>query len=376
MLTANKNQRAQEIDGIRGWAAMVVLLFHLFYETFGAVLPWTRNPGVFAVLNGPLAVFVFFVLSGDALSIGYLASGRRQTLDSLAVRRYLRLTIPIAISTFVLLVLISSGLVFNKSAGLIVESGWLASFLNFEPSIASYLRYVLIEVYSPAKVYGAPATQYNPMLWTMPVELAGSVLILLFWYLSPGLNRVHLVLFGVTLLLAALGSYYALFFIGMALSILRQKGTLDLLRAHAGWQVAAPILFLISIFGHGMLGNQAGVRHLTILSAAVIVFCAYTSNPLLWIFRSAPSRFLGHISFPLYLIHLSVIVSFTSWWILDAGTISQLTAIWICVGSIAVTLVVSAVFRHVEQTTLRLVDRQLIALLVTGPTASKTVISS
>ena len=376
MQTADKGQRAQEIDGIRGWAAMVVLLFHLLYETFGAVLPWTRHPAVFAVLNGPLAVFVFFVLSGDALSIGYLASGRRQTLDSLAVRRYLRLTIPIAISTFVLLVLLSSGLVFNKPAGLIVESGWLASFLNFEPSIASYLRYVLIEVYSPAKVYGAPVTQYNPMLWTMPVELAGSVLILLVWYLAAGLKRARHVLAVVSLLLAALGSYYALFFVGMLFSVFRQSGTLDRLRKHSAWQVAAPALFLMSIFGHGMLENQAGVRHLTILSAAVTVFCAYTSNPLLWIFRSAPSRFLGHISFPLYLIHLSVIVSFTSWWIVKAGTVSPSTAILICFGSIAVTLVVSAVFRSLEQSTLRLVDKHLTELLVPVPAASKSAISS
>lgn len=375
MQVADNNHRAREIDGIRGWAAMVVLLFHLLCETFGAILPWTRHSPFFAVLNGPLAVFVFFVLSGDALSIGYLASGRRRALDSLAVRRYLRLTIPIAISTLVLLVLLRSGLVFNKSAGLIVQSGWLASFLDFEPSVASYLRYVLIEVYSPAKVYGPPVTQYNPMLWTMPVELAGSILILLFWYLAPGLKCAHRVLFAVSAVLTALGSYYALFFIGMTLSFFRHNGTLDRLRGHSAWQFAAPVLFLLSIFGHGMLQNQGGVRHLTILSAAVIVFCAYTSNPLLWFFRSAPSRFLGNVSFPLYLIHLSVIVSFTSWWIVEAGTISPSTAIVICCGSIAATLVVSAVFRSLEQTTLRMVDRYLIALLLPSTAASKSAVS-
>jgi hypothetical protein len=42
-----------------------------------------RKPLVFMAIMGPLAVYMFFPLSGDALSIGYLRTGDRKVLDSL-----------------------------------------------------------------------------------------------------------------------------------------------------------------------------------------------------------------------------------------------------------------------------------------------------
>jgi peptidoglycan/LPS O-acetylase OafA/YrhL len=357
-------QRAHEVDGIRGWAALAVLLFHLLSETFGSVLPWTRNLAVFALINGPLAVFVFFVLSGDALSMAFLRERRREVLDSLLVRRYFRLTIPIAMSCALLFALASIGLTWNKPAGERVGSEWLSRFLDFDPSVVSYLRYVLIEVYSPTKIYGAPSVQYNPMLWTMPVELGGSVLVLLFWYLSPSLRRQDWVLACVTAALAAFGSYYALFFAGMLLSRMRSTGVLNRFIADKRWQVAAPVVFLVALFGHGLLGNREGVRHISLLSAIAIVFCAYTSGLLLTFFRTGLSRFLGDVSFPLYLRHLSVIISLTSYWILGSGPfVSANAAIAISAGTASVCLILAFAFRQVERNALRAMDRRLNFLL-------------
>lgn len=50
---------------------MSVLIFHLAWELFGAVVPAFRTPALRFVLDGNLAVCVFFVLSGDALSLGF-----------------------------------------------------------------------------------------------------------------------------------------------------------------------------------------------------------------------------------------------------------------------------------------------------------------
>ena len=35
----DRDRRLHELDGIRGWAALAVVVFHLCYETFGIVFP-------------------------------------------------------------------------------------------------------------------------------------------------------------------------------------------------------------------------------------------------------------------------------------------------------------------------------------------------
>ena len=87
--------RLSELDGIRGWAAFSVLLFHIMWEVFGIKFPEFRNNYTAFILNGPLAVYVFFVLSGEALSTPYRMTGKRSSVTRLALKRYLRLSIPI-----------------------------------------------------------------------------------------------------------------------------------------------------------------------------------------------------------------------------------------------------------------------------------------
>lgn len=56
-------------------AALIVVLGHLTYGTFGAVYPALYRSPVVAMLSGQLAVAVFFVISGEALTASYLAGG-------------------------------------------------------------------------------------------------------------------------------------------------------------------------------------------------------------------------------------------------------------------------------------------------------------
>ena len=50
------------------------------------------------IFNGLHAVVVFFIVSGYSLSIGYLQKGDPMKLKRLALGRYFRLSIPIALS--------------------------------------------------------------------------------------------------------------------------------------------------------------------------------------------------------------------------------------------------------------------------------------
>lgn len=95
------NQRYIEIDGIRGWAALSVVLFHFFPETFGVIFPFLHNPIFGFMSDGGLAVFVFFILSGDALSLSFFKTKDDKVITKIILARYFRLTFPIVISCFI-----------------------------------------------------------------------------------------------------------------------------------------------------------------------------------------------------------------------------------------------------------------------------------
>jgi peptidoglycan/LPS O-acetylase OafA/YrhL len=65
--------RVFEMDGLRGWASLSVMLSHLLFGVFiklqpPLVSPVLREVLVEPFLAGTLDVAVFFVVSGDALS--------------------------------------------------------------------------------------------------------------------------------------------------------------------------------------------------------------------------------------------------------------------------------------------------------------------
>jgi peptidoglycan/LPS O-acetylase OafA/YrhL len=85
----SKNIRLKYLDGVRGWAALSVLIFHSSWELFGRVLPRLRTISFPLLNNGPLAVYIFFVLSGFVLSVGYLRTNDLELVRKLALRRYI-----------------------------------------------------------------------------------------------------------------------------------------------------------------------------------------------------------------------------------------------------------------------------------------------
>src|SRR5271165_4016056 len=93
---ASEAGRLRFLDGLRGWAA-VVLLHHVFIDGLpanGFMADRSLWAKVFFV-NGTLAVCVFIVISGFSLSIRYLDRGDGGTLARIAAGRYLRLAVPI-----------------------------------------------------------------------------------------------------------------------------------------------------------------------------------------------------------------------------------------------------------------------------------------
>lgn len=115
------NSRLLEIDGIRGWASLNVLLFHMLNEMFSQVFPVFGSSLLSPLLDGHLPVFVFFVLSGDALSSNYFKSFDERAADRMLVKRYFRLTVPVFISCLVVFAVVRLGADFHAQAAPILH---------------------------------------------------------------------------------------------------------------------------------------------------------------------------------------------------------------------------------------------------------------
>src|SRR6185369_12561088 len=111
-------RRLLHLDGLRGWAALFVILHHLELGFFPALKG--TNDGVSPVLgpfsfivDGPLAVAIFFLLSGIVLAEAVQAAVHRQGsanvgLTSLVIKRWLRLGLPIIVISLLILALFTS----------------------------------------------------------------------------------------------------------------------------------------------------------------------------------------------------------------------------------------------------------------------------
>ena len=107
-----KPPRIQYIESIRGIAAFVVVFAHIVTAldsppetgvpaSLAGANPVVRTLGKIAFWplgTGRLPVAIFFVLSGMALSQGFLRGGGLGYLQSAAIRRYFRLMVPSLIS--------------------------------------------------------------------------------------------------------------------------------------------------------------------------------------------------------------------------------------------------------------------------------------
>lgn len=345
--------RKQYLDGIRGWASLFVLFSHL-----GPMFLWADNRPRFLPLltDGQFAVYIFFVLSGYVLSIRYFEKGSRSFVVELALRRYPRLTIPIAASCLLAYGMMVTGQLHNLQTGKLLNNEWLSSFYTFEPSLISLARFSLWEVYTPSSV-----NSYNAVLWTMHYEMLGSIIVFtLLLFLGHG-KISTLATIGIGAYFWHLSSPLFAFIAGMLVAQFSasQSGS-ALLNHRCTRLVAWPVIIsalLVVMFRHGFttLPNYLS------LMAAIILLSVNAIPQLLAFFSNRASLLLGKLSFPLYLTHLPVICVWSSWlflWAYSSGLSNATTIAIVGVSTTVLALIVAAAFTNVEEFAIR-VSRKL-----------------
>jgi peptidoglycan/LPS O-acetylase OafA/YrhL len=287
-------KRLRFLDGLRGWAALVVLMHHVFIDGLpaNAVMADRALWAKVFFLNGTLAVCVFFVISGFSLSNRYLQTGDGVALSRIAAGRYLRLAIPIFAICAITHALLLLGVIPSAAQ----RPAPLDAFLAFTPTLRALFSFSLVKVFFAY----ANAQTYDPPLWTMSYEFYGSFLAFAIAVCVRPMRLRTAALCALFLMLAALQTYFALFVAGILLAdlfgrFIRADGTN---RIGAALCVLGVLLVTLPYTWFGAV-YVAGATCLT----AGAIFC----TPVRGFFANRVSRFLGWISFPLYLTQAAVI---------------------------------------------------------------------
>lgn len=189
------------LDGLRGWACLLVFNFHfLFTYTWKVAIGWGFNgenfgihqlPVVHLLISGHIMVAIFFVISGYVLSYKPLKTIRSQSFDqtftvlaSSTFRRGLRLYVPSLIGLVCVFVAVRLGL-YNYSHS-VIKQGLTIRGTNeqhppvFRSSMKQFwdFYYTVAHLLNPFD-WNLYYNNYNPHLWTIPVEFRCSVVLFL-----------------------------------------------------------------------------------------------------------------------------------------------------------------------------------------------------
>ncbi len=350
--------RKTYLDGLRGCAACVVLFAHLALAL---------NSPLLGFFNGNAAVCVFFVLSGYVLTD--LSRRSDLTFPAQALRRYIRLAGPILVTSTFAWALLALGLYRNQQAAAALDNWWLGNWYKFDASFPSMLAESFYGVFVGGQ------SIYNCNLWTMRPELIGSLYLFIINATAPA--RGLRVLCYVALALFYVTDYMPLFSVGALFyefhpelarwaQQLRDKMPVAAL-------IAFPVVFAIGLkicLVQGSAGGRLAKllalisdqmaadadRYWHMLGATILVAATLHWPFAQTILGSRTGRFLGKISFVLYLIQVPIICSLTSWVFLTLAPVSvSIAAKVAALSTVAVIFAVSAATcRFIDQAPTRL----------------------
>ncbi len=372
MKAALKEGRSQHLDGLRGIAALIVVVTHSL-SAFQPAVVFGQPAGVGSWLclrtplalctNGFGAVAVFFLLSGFVLTKKYFTV--RPSLGLFAEdfsKRFLRLYLVALPASVLAVLLMLAGMYYNQPAALVSSSQWL-EHLRTTGAWQDVMRLL-------ASPLASLSGEYIVVGWTLWVELWASyvlfILLLSVFALPQRLrNQVYAVLFVLSRIGLGKASqigWLSYFILGMAIA----DNESWIKPAYAGLSDRVRLLvnacFLAIFTAFACIpcyawaeGDQA--LPVWVCKAASIPFVSGPSGltgvlafllVALWgpaqkAMSQRPMRYLGNISVGLYLIHIPVICAVSSAFALRCRQLpaQQLhLALWgIAVATVAISVI-------------------------------------
>jgi len=335
------NNRLHYLDGLRGILAVIVFVHHYLYAfcpdvVFGGdyrefiTTGWNMHKvialtPVNILFNPGTAINFFFLLSGYVQTYSYFKNPGIVFLQKSFFKRYFRLALPTL--AVVIIVFVFHRLDFFHKA-LVPDNpstdSWVRAMLPDISSFFKALEYGLFDCFKR----GSPNSYYQ-ILWTMPVELYNSWLIILLLLVTHNLKK-PMVIFVLVLLAQVFlfQAYYGVSFtLGMIICNLHVNSE-RFKKLFSGAVIKYSCLLLGLYFASYPFAGYKGSTAVSVYSP-ISFFDVYphvisyiTGNTLLFcVLLNAPRvkvllthkifRFFGDISFMFYLTHFLILFSFS-----------------------------------------------------------------
>jgi peptidoglycan/LPS O-acetylase OafA/YrhL len=329
---AQDGRKLIPLEGLRGIAAAVVVLYHLVLgftpKGVGAV---PHGHGVLdlltqftlGLLNGGAAVAVFFVLSGFILSLPFAKERSVSRVLVALLKRWPRLAALTLIACVFAWALIHwSGHNYRLAAN-VTGSGWMASHAN-APLTGHALTWWGAVQEGLVSVFTNGDVHFDSPLWTMRIELFGSFAVFLAAPVLFAIGSWWLRLALIFVVMVCAGGIYPFtylsdFLIGTILAMLFAE---DRLPAFSGGQAAVlgvVAIYLFSFTYEQKLLIDAPIKaimppgdtsHFVWDAGAVLMILLLLGNPFLKrVFSKSWAVWLGLLSFPIYLLHGPIMLS-------------------------------------------------------------------
>ena len=307
-------KRLDFLDALRGLAAVLVLLHHV-YQTFPFCAGIVRFTPLRILLTGRSSVIFFFILSGYVLAHGIWATSAPKSVTAYALRRLIRIYVPYAAAGCIALALyLVVGAGFVSSLGQTFNDMW-AEPLSM-PDVAKYFLLVgttaanRLDTPAWSLVYEIRISIFMPLLCASYMRrprtmLMGSILVFLSAEALLIITHAGLTPYAGEDVLQNLiiTLHFTVFFIaGMALC----RASLD----RSAWlqvpSVTQRRIMAVLATCLVLIMRDAAIA----VGSALILYLCLTSPRAQKILSHPILLFLGRISFSLYLTHMVVIEFF------------------------------------------------------------------
>jgi peptidoglycan/LPS O-acetylase OafA/YrhL len=309
---AGADDRIAALDGLRGIAALVVVLFHCMLASptiMGRSSPdglpspgwewWAAHTPLHLLWAGPEAVVVFFALSGLVLTLPFLNG--EQVWRAYYARRLVRLYLPVWAS-----------IAFTAALMVVLPRVASAAQSNWVHDRATSLSTGAVA--NDASLWSATVT-LNAPLWSLHYELLFSLLLPLYLWFALTLRRWWAAKFLTVFAVVGIGVlthldavlYMPVFAIGVLLAVERER-IARRARTVLPWQWA--ILFaaagvLLIVHWLGIPGEFLAAA----VGAAILVVGVPHCRAAGRVACLPPAQWLGKRSFSLYLVHEPIVVT-------------------------------------------------------------------